>query len=155
VSREIVVAVAGESGSPRTVRLGAYLDAGAAELAESEANAWIKSLRHAVVDGRPFRERFVHRGDSLWWFAELYLHKRRVIVEILRAVLSLEALIERERPRRLTLASGGRVIRIIGPQIAARHGVEWRVSRRWTTEGLRLRLSVVIGRALFLVRVFS
>ena len=142
MSREIVIAVAGQAGGSRTVRLAAYLDKGAADLAESEANAWIKSLRHARVDGCPFRERFVYRGDSLWWFAELYLHKRRVIVEMLRAILSLEALIEREHPRSLTLVLGGRPVRTVGPQVAALHGVEWRAPGGWNTEGLRLRLSI-------------
>ena len=142
MSREIVVAVAGQAGGSRTVDLAAYLDTEAADLAESEANAWIKSLRHARVDGRPLRERFLYRGDSLWWFVELYLHKGRVIVEILRVVLALEALIERERPRSLTLVSGGRVIRIVGPQVAARHGIDWHASAGWNAEGLRLRISI-------------
>ncbi|MBE3071849.1 MAG: hypothetical protein IMZ67_02640, partial [Acidobacteria bacterium] len=64
--------------SAREVVLGTYLDARAAETAEREANQWIKSLRRALVDGVPLRDRFTHRGDSLWWFAELYLHKLHV-----------------------------------------------------------------------------
>ena len=31
------------------------------------------------VDGTAFRSRFTLRGDSLWWFAELYLHKEQAI----------------------------------------------------------------------------
>ena len=60
-----------------------------AERAEADANRWIKSLRHARVDGATFRDRFTHRGDSLWWFAEIYLHKRRIIVRALRALYAL------------------------------------------------------------------
>ena len=60
-----------------------------AERAEADANHWIKSLRHARVDGATFRDRFTHRGDSLWWFAEIYLHKRRIIVRALRALYAL------------------------------------------------------------------
>ena len=47
--------------------------------------AWIKSLRHARVDGVPLRRRFTFRGDSLWWFAELYLHKQQVVARHLFA----------------------------------------------------------------------
>ena len=32
------------------------------------------------VDGVPLRRRFTFRGDSLWWFAELYLHKEQAIL---------------------------------------------------------------------------
>ena len=28
---------------------------------------------------RSLRDRFLHRGDSLWWFAEIYLHRMRVV----------------------------------------------------------------------------
>ncbi len=90
----------------RRVDLWSYLDAEAIERAERDANAWIKSLRHVAVDGVPLRDRFLFRGDSLWWFAELYLHKRRVVVAILRTLLALEALAARERPLTLGLAAG-------------------------------------------------
>ena len=50
------------------------------ERAHDDAYAWIKALRHCRVDGEPFRRRFTLRGDSLWWFAELYLHKEQVIL---------------------------------------------------------------------------
>ena len=41
----------------RRVDLWSYLDAEAAERAEREANAWIKSLREVPVDGVPLRDR--------------------------------------------------------------------------------------------------
>jgi hypothetical protein len=72
--------------------LDRHLDADAAERAEVEANQWIKQLRHARVDGQTFRDRFTCRGDSLWWFAEIYLHKQRVIVDAFRARYALERL---------------------------------------------------------------
>ena len=83
----------------REVELGEYLDAAAAERATVDAIAWIKSLRDARVDGQRLRQRFTLRGDSLWWFAELYLHKQQVILNVFRALHALEALVERERPR--------------------------------------------------------
>src|SRR5829696_1870669 len=46
----------------RTVELGAYLDPGAEEAAHQLAYEWIKQLRHVMVDGRSFRDRFTIRG---------------------------------------------------------------------------------------------
>ena len=93
----------------REVRLEAYLDAVAEERAQVEAIAWIKSLRHARVDGVPLRRRFTVRGDSLWWFAELYLHKQQVILALFKIIGALEALLDRERPRSVQLVSGSRL----------------------------------------------
>ncbi len=104
----------------RRVDLWSYLDADASERAERDANAWIKSLRHVAVDGVPLRNRFLFRGDSLWWFAELYLHKRRVVVTILRTLLALEALAARERPLTLGLAAGDAATTSLARQFAAR-----------------------------------
>ncbi len=39
-----------------------------------------------------------YRGDSLWWFAELYLHKRRVIVEAFRAPVCAASRLAATRP---------------------------------------------------------
>src|SRR5918992_3969181 len=95
-----------ESGTgPRRVHLSQYLDAAASETAAAEAYAWIKSLRHARVDGQPLRRRFTLRGDSLWWFAELYLHKQRAILGIFRTIAAAETLIERERPMSVSAAA--------------------------------------------------
>ena len=90
------VIIVGNASGVRRVHLGDYLRAELAERAEREANAWVKSLRHLPIDGVPFRERFTHRGDSLWWFAELYLHKMQVANHVFRTVLALDALVERE-----------------------------------------------------------
>ena len=110
----------------RRVDLWSYLDAEAIERAEAEANAWIKSLRHVAVDGLPLRDRFLFRGDSLWWFAELYLHKRRVVVTILRTLFALETLAARERPLTLGLATGDATTTHLAWQFAARRQVRWR-----------------------------
>ena len=81
------------------MRLSHYLDADGEEQAAIEANRWIKSLRAARVDGVSFRERFTYLGDSLWWFAELYLHKQRAVLGVFRALQAFGALLEREAPR--------------------------------------------------------
>ena len=90
-------------GRPREVLLSSYLDPAAIELAESEANHWIKHLRHLRVGDVPLRDRFTHRGDSLWWFIELFLHKERAVVHVFRAILAAERLMHIERPTGLRM----------------------------------------------------
>jgi hypothetical protein len=110
-------------GRPREVLLSSYLDPAAIELAESEANHWIKHLRHLRVGDVPLRDRFTHRGDSLWWFIELFLHKERAVVHVFRAILAAERLMHIERPTGLRMKAAGPVARTIAPQVAARGGV--------------------------------
>jgi hypothetical protein len=121
---DALVQIERESGS-RPAVLSDFLDAEREESAACEANAWIKALRHAEVDGVPFRQRFTYRGDSLWWFAELYLHKERTILSAFRAAHAAEALILRERPRAIRLVSGGDVVRVVLPQVSAAHQVRY------------------------------
>jgi hypothetical protein len=100
-----------------------WLDASAADRAAADANQWIKSLRHARVDGQSLRDRFTHRGDSLWWFAELYLHKLQVVTRAFRAVAALERLAEAERGGRWLLSGSDPVVGCIARAVAERHGV--------------------------------
>jgi len=96
-----------ESGSgPRRVDLLSYLDPVEEERAQADAYAWIKAVRHLRVDGDSFRSRFTLRGDSLWWFAELYLHKEQAILNVLRALAAFDVLVERERPLEVTARAG-------------------------------------------------
>jgi hypothetical protein len=109
----------------RNVNLRAYLDRAAEERATLGALTWIKNLRHAVVDGQPLRRRFTFREDSLWWFAELYLHKQQVIAHIFRTISALGAMLDQERPTELRLERGGSLARGIAPQIAAARGIRY------------------------------
>ena len=134
----------------RTVPLASYLDAALEEAARDAEYAWIKQLRALPVDGLPFRQRFTVRGDSLWWFSEIYLHKQRAILDSFRTILATEALIDRERPKTLQVTEGSTLIRDLVPQVAAARRVttdprvaarEWdaRLSRlRWRARGLTL-----------------
>lgn len=83
---------------PRRIELSTYLDAAADERAHEHAYEWIKALRHLRVDGQPFRRRWTFRGDSLWWFAELYLHKTQSVLHLHRTILAFQAMLDRERP---------------------------------------------------------
>ena len=89
-----------DSGTgPRRVQLRDYLDATLETRSTASEYGWIKALREIEVDGQPLRRRFTLRGDSLWWFAELYLHKQQVILGVFRTILALERLIERAMAR--------------------------------------------------------
>jgi Capsule polysaccharide biosynthesis protein len=128
-----------DSGAgPRRVDLRDYLDAERAERAHEEAYAWIKAVRHLRVDEVPFRQRFTLRGDSLWWFAELYLHKEQAILHALRTIAAFDALVERDRPLAVRYVSGihpgliaeaaaARKIRYSGPGWPRSTG--WRLAR--------------------------
>src|SRR5690242_15270292 len=90
----------------RRVELETYLSGALEETAGHRANAWIKSLRHVRVDHIPLRRRFTHREDSLWWFAELYLHKQQVMLSVFRTLAALDALLTSESPSAITVAEG-------------------------------------------------
>lgn len=109
-------------GRVDVVDLDEVLAGDLAERAASSANAWIKSLRHAIVEGRTFRDRFTCRGDSLWWFAELFLHREGVVDAWTRTALALDALCTDQAPSGLGLDAPDRVLAQLVPQAAARHG---------------------------------
>lgn len=114
-----------DSGAgPRRVDLRSYLDPQREERAHEEAYAWIKALRHLPVDGVPFRSRFTLRGDSLWWFAELYLHKEQAILQALRILGAFDALVERDRPLAIRYVAG--LHPGVIAQAAAAHKVSYR-----------------------------
>lgn len=113
------------AGVSRRVRLSDYLDAACEEQAAASAHAWIKALRHLAVDGQPLRRRFTYRGDSLWWFAELYLHKQQTVLRLFRTVTAVEQMIDREKPVRMDLASGDRLVRGVASAIADARQIRW------------------------------
>jgi hypothetical protein len=116
-----------DSGTgPRRVRLGDYLNAAAEEHAIAAEYTWIKRLRQLDVEGQPLRRRFTLRGDSLWWFAELYLHKHQVVLGLLRTIAALDHLIERERPVEIRVEGRHPLLRGLAPQAARVHGIRYR-----------------------------
>ena len=107
----------------RRVQLGTYLSGALEETAAHRANAWIKGLRHLRVDQTPLRRRFTHREDSLWWFAELYLHKQQVILNVFRTIAALDALLTTESPSAIGVAEGDRLVHTIVAQFARARGL--------------------------------
>ena len=129
----------------RTIAVDSLLDAEAAECADVSANQWIKDLRHARVDGTALRDRFTHRGDSLWWFTEIYLHRMRVITGAYRAVTALERLAQQDPGARWFVDGSDAVVGHVARQVAARHGIacEGHAQARWQ------RRTVTRAKALF------
>ena len=97
-----IVAVAA-NGARRRIAAGPLLDAAARETVKIEANAWIKRLRLVDYDGQTMRQRFTYRGDSLWWFTEIYLHKTRAFERAIEMLLALEAVSASDTPARLVI----------------------------------------------------
>src|SRR3954471_19694558 len=117
-----VLFVDGATGA-RRARLDEYVEPAAEQRAQTAEYEWIKQLRHAEVDGQTLRSRFTVRGDSLWWFAELYLHKQQAMLNVFRTIAALESLQARERPRRIRVERGGPILRALLPQFARKAGV--------------------------------
>lgn len=135
---------------PRRVRLADYLDGETEEDALAAAHAWIKTLRTASVDGVPLRRRFLFREDSLWWFAELYLHKGRLILDLHRTLAALERLFSVERPVTVSLVGSSPLLTVIGPQAAATRNIRWSGRRRARAGWLNLIAMDTRARALML-----
>jgi hypothetical protein len=110
-------------GTARRVLLTDYLDAEGEERAHEAAYGWIKALRRIEFDGAPMRDRFTARGDSLWWFTELYLHKTAVVLDIFRWVHALNRLIDREAPRQIAVEAGAVAVEHLATRIAAARGI--------------------------------
>jgi hypothetical protein len=120
MSRASAIVVSTGAGE-RTLAIDDLVTGEVAERAEAEANAWIKELRHARVDGATLRDRFTLRGDSLWWFAELYLHKRRIVTRALRCLRALQPLAI-ERPLAWRVDGADPVVGHVAHAIAAERG---------------------------------
>jgi Capsule polysaccharide biosynthesis protein len=103
----------------RRVDIFSQLEPQDEERAHEDAYAWIKAVRHMRIDGAPLRSRFTLRGDSLWWFAELYLHKEQAIHGAMQVLRAVDRLVERERPRELR-AVAGRHAPVVAAAAAAR-----------------------------------
>jgi hypothetical protein len=130
------------------VSLARLLTPELAEAADEAANAWIKALRGLPIDGTPFRERFTFRGDSLWWFAELYLHKTQIVDRIFRALLPLDALVSRERVVSIEVLATDAVVRQVTWALCRREGIRF----VGTAPGpLRREMATVTARAHYYV----
>jgi hypothetical protein len=101
------------SGQGRTleIALDDCLTPAHRESVRSDANAWIKRLRLADFGGVPMRDKFTYRGDSLWWFTELYLHKMRRFEAALATVTALDAAVAQHQPAHMVVVSSAAAVR--------------------------------------------
>jgi hypothetical protein len=116
-----------------------------------EANRWIKRLRLVRYGSATLRERFTYRGDSLWWFTELYLHKTRRLEHATAVILALEAARLRHGAVRFVIDSGDAVTgaaalafgRAHDVAVEVRHGPSGSPAIRWPSYlvGLTAKLS--------------
>nr|MDP9323747.1 hypothetical protein [Acidobacteriota bacterium] len=113
-------------------------------------HTWIKRLRQLDVEGQPLRRRFTLRGDSLWWFAELYLHKHQVVLGLFRTMAALDQLIERERPVEMRVEGRHRLLRGLAPQAARVHGIRYRGAGGFGGSRMRLMRMNLRARGLTL-----
>jgi len=134
----------------RRVRLRDYLNGAAEEQAIAAEHTWIKRLRQLDVDGQPLRRRFTLRGDSLWWFAELYLHKHQVVLGLFRTIAALDHLIARERPVEMRVEGRHRLLRGLAPQAARVHGIRYRGAGGFGGSRMRLMRMDLRARGLTL-----
>lgn len=93
-------------GTERRIALDAFVDSALRESVAVDANRWIKGLRLASVDGVSLRDRFHHRGDSLWWFTELFLHKEARVVGWLETLRAFERCIDLHAPDEVRVEAG-------------------------------------------------
>jgi hypothetical protein len=117
------IRITSSQGHERTADLASLLTPELREQTRVDANAWIKRLRHVDYGGVPMRERFLFRGDSLWWFTELYLHKMRQLDTAVSTILALEALCDREGASRVDVESTDDAARNAALAFAAARGI--------------------------------
>ena len=108
-----------------------------ADAAREETIQWIKRLRFVAFDGCSMRERFMYRGDSLWWFTELYLHKMRQLDAAVAAVLALEHVVAAHEPSRIEVDSTDRAVQDAARAFGAARGLPVVISGVATLRGSR------------------
>ncbi len=119
------VAITCVSSSGRELRTtrSDLLGAHGRDRAREESNRWIKRLRLVRYGADTMRERFTYRGDSLWWFTELYLHKMRRLDGAVATVLALEAAREQHEPARIIVDGSDDVARVSAAAFAQAAGI--------------------------------
>ena len=99
----------------------------------------------------PMRERFTYRGDSLWWFTELYLHKMRRLEDAIATILALESAIEQTAPGRLEVRCGSRAAALAARALGQARGLAITIeedapARRTLDAGLLVGVSALLSR---------
>ncbi|MCD6288310.1 MAG: CDP-glycerol glycerophosphotransferase family protein [Candidatus Hydrogenedentes bacterium] len=104
----VVVCLDDESGEAlRTMGVGAvsfrdYLKPDDWLRIDRDAVAWLKGLPETVIEnGTSLKERFSHRGVSLWWAVEESLFLNGGLFDLVKIHQAVQAIIDREQPARV------------------------------------------------------
>lgn len=101
-----------------------YLEPAGAEHVEEAASAWTKAWgRRPLLDGKNFRELVRWKEQSLWWWAELYLHHSTEATRYVRLIELLTRILEAEAPDEAEIVGLPRDEALL----AARACTAWRV----------------------------
>ena len=131
------------SGHERRSSFDSLLTADRREAVRQAAGDWIKRLRLVRYGDETMRERFRYRGDSLWWFTEIYLHKMRRLETAIATIAALDAAITADAPARLVVQASDPVVREAAAAFGAARrlpvdfdGAADRAPSRWWTSRL-------------------
>jgi hypothetical protein len=132
-------------GAATTAPLSSMLSPDARDAVPAEANQWIKRLRLVRYGEAAMRERFTYRGDSLWWFTELYLHKMRRLERAVSTILALEAARDRHEPARMEISGAEPAARLAAEAFGRAHRLPVDVRGTIARERGRSWASYLIG----------
>ena len=117
----------GAQGARLTRRWDAAVAGRVRDQARTDTIAWIKRLRHVPYTDRggveSMRDRFTYRGDSWWWFTELYLQKMRRMDTALLTVRVLDDVRAEDGPARLVLSGADAAMAAAARAWSAARGV--------------------------------
>jgi hypothetical protein len=135
----------GVSGATHRSELADWLSPALREQVREDARAFIKRLRHVPFDGVPMRSRFTYRGDSLWWFTEIYLHKMRRIDAAIATVIALDAACRQHEPARLSLTTADPTVGMAARAFAASARCPFEITVSTSARGRPRWTSFLIG----------
>lgn len=104
------VALYAAGGARRDVNVADVLTPESRDEVRADANSLVKQLRLVAYGSDTMRSRFMFRGDSLWWFTELYLHKTKHLERAIATVRALDAAAEGHAPARLEVTADDWVV---------------------------------------------
>jgi hypothetical protein len=132
-------------GHALSTDLTTLLDAELRETTRVESNQWIKRLRLVRYGDATMRERFTYRGDSLWWFTEIYLHKMRQLEEAVSIVLALDAAAAQHAPHRMEIDTASMAARDAARAFASARGITIDITGEAPADRSRAWQSYLVG----------
>jgi len=120
---DLAIAIVSRGGVRADLDVHALTSGERREQTRTDTARWIKRLRLVPYGGTTMRERFTYRGDSLWWFTEIYLQKTRRLERAIATVLALDAAMAAHEPAALEVSATEPVVRAAGEAFGRARGV--------------------------------